>query len=60
MLDNEGCGLIIIGYAADTVPSPQELLPITDKLPETSLAPNEIVIELVVVVTVVPFGKVQI
>ena len=56
----EGLGLIVIGYGADTVPVPHELLPITVKFPETSVNPNEIEIELLGVVTVLPFGKVQI
>ena len=60
VLDKEGLGLIVIGYGADTVPVPHELLPITVKFPETSVNPNEIEIELVGVVTVLPFGKVQI
>ena len=59
-LDNEGCGLIVIGKSEETEPNPQELLPETLKLPETSFNPKEIEIVFVAVVMVLPFGKVQI
>ena len=59
-LDNEGCGLIVIGKSEETEPNPQELLPETLKFPEISLGPNETEIVFVAVVAEVPFGKVQI
>ena len=50
----EGSGLTVIAKPGETVPSPQELCPLTVRLPEVALAEKSIVTELPVPFIVAP------
>ena len=59
LLVSTGLGLMVIGNAEDDEPNPQALFPATLKFPDVSFTPIAIVMVLVAVIIVLPFGNDQ-